>query len=328
MGVPQRVGRVASGHQHLGSGLPVGRAVSAHRRARRRQRRTARRSLREHFRSRCRSFRALHTVKQNAPEAYWLHFGRFGLRPVDWEISQGAKYGHFKRHGDILDTPEKKKRLRQFKWAYRFREALRDEAVSRWVLTEGFRRLERIREREVTLTVPVDGKEEPAEFEAQIGEIFRRDLSQALLLDWHINMPAYVWSNNIEVNQWKDDVQPLLKSWGVTSAEDLPVGATEHPDQRADRERQLAAALLQARMGEDEDDDRRMTDPAGRAIRILKYTETEEVRKLPSVDNRTDTVPDFFDRYLQLDQNSDYDSVNSWETIQSHKEKTLFFEKP
>ena len=269
----------------------------------------------------------LHTVKQNAPEAYWRHFGRFGLRPVDWEISQGAKYGHFKLHGDILNTPEKKKRLRQFKWAYRFREALRDEDVSRWVLTEGFRRLERIRERTLVLTVdPPDGQEGPAEFEAQIGEIFRRDLSQALLLDWHINMPAYVWSNNIEVNQWKDDVQPLLKSWGVTSAEDLPVGATEHPDQRADRERQLAAALLQARMGEDEDDDRRMTDPAGRAIRILKYTEDDEIQNLATSNQPSGarTVPKFLDRVLSF-EDLERSAHDAWETIQTHGRKPLSF---
>lgn len=58
----------------------------------------------------------LDTVRENAPEVYWHHFGRFGLQPVGAEISAGAKYGYFELHGERLDTAEKKEQLRRFKW--------------------------------------------------------------------------------------------------------------------------------------------------------------------------------------------------------------------
>ncbi|PQJ35332.1 hypothetical protein BSZ35_12615 [Salinibacter sp. 10B] len=86
----------------------------------------------------------LDTVRENARDAYWHHFGRFGVKPIGAEISGGAKRAYFELHGEKLDAPEKKRQLRRFKWPHRFREALRDEEISRWVLTESFRRLGRL----------------------------------------------------------------------------------------------------------------------------------------------------------------------------------------
>jgi hypothetical protein len=60
---------------------------------------------------------ALDTLKRNAPETYWRHFGRFGLQPVASSIQAGAKKAHFKLRGEVLDTAEKKERLRSFNLA-------------------------------------------------------------------------------------------------------------------------------------------------------------------------------------------------------------------
>lgn len=265
------------------------------------------------------------TVRENVPEAYWRHFGRFGLKPVGAEISGGAKRAHFELHGEVLDTAEKKRQLRRFKWPHRFREALKDEEISQWLLTEGFRRLELIRNREMTLNVTPENQEEPVTIDTTIGQLFQRDLSQALVLDWHINAPAYVWPKR-GANQWIGAVEGLLKKWDVTSASDLLVGSSVTEGERENRERQLAAALLEARLG---DEDGSMTAPARRAIDILKYTENNVVEELARTDQPPEepkTVPAFLTRVLNLDENPSHTGEGAWSGIQNHDAKVLSFE--
>jgi len=241
----------------------------------------------------------LDTVRSNAPEAYWRHFGRFGLQPVDTEISGGAKYGYFELRGETLDAPEKKNTLRRFKWAHRFREALKDDQISEWVLTEGFRRLDRIRDRTLTLVVEDPSREEPITFDARIGDLFRRDLMQALLLDWHINYPAEVWKQELGEwyfeegeqkydpgNQWRNHLQDHLQTWAgewsQTLTEALPLEEDDDgnrmlngPLDLSDTEaRELTLSLLGGRM------EGQMTDPDGRTGKILRYTQPDLLERI------------------------------------------------
>jgi len=239
------------------------------------------------------------------------------VRPV---LSQGAKKAHFELRGERLDSGDKKERLRQFKWPYLFQRAMQNPTVRYWMMREGFERLRRIRNREMTLEVNRDNQEKPAQVETTLGDIFQRDLSQALVLDWHVNSPADVWAQHRPShpdfdqqtgNNWLGPAEEAFGRWDIHTAEELPL--TE------DQEQKLVADLLEARLGN-------MSDPEGRAVGILKHTETEVVSELPSVDNRTDTVPDFLNRYLQLNQHPDYETSSVWEKIRSHDEKSLSFD--
>jgi hypothetical protein len=292
----------------------------------------------------------LDTVQEHAPEAYWRHFGRFGLQPVGTEISAGAKYGYFELRGTTLDTPEKKKKLRRFKWPHRFREALRDENISRWVLTEGFRRLDRIRDRTLTLEVKTPSREEPITFDARIGDLFRRDLMQALLLDWHINYPAEVWKQELGEwyidegeqkydpgNQWRDHLQDHLQTWAgewsQTLTEALPLEEDDDgnrmlngPVDLNDAEAyELAASLLGART------EGVMTDPVGRAADILGYTNNQDVQNLATVNQdppQPQTVPAFLTQCMNLEDNDRYTGENVWNTIQNQNRQSLSFDSP
>lgn len=211
---------------------------------------------------------ALHTAWRSAPDAYKGRLGRHGLQPKgdSVDVVQGAKKAHATLRGEPLDSAGKKKQLQQFKWIDRLAEAFGDPALRYWMLKEGFKRLERIRNREMTLSVG------EGTIETTIGEIFRRDLSQALLLDWHVNSPADVWSQNLPsdpgerrktANNWLGPVQRQLREWGITSLSQI----------RKNQELQLTATVLEARMGN-------MTNPARRAAKILKYAEADLIERM------------------------------------------------
>jgi hypothetical protein len=208
---------------------------------------------------------ALSTLQANAPEVYWRHFGRFGLRPVDASLVDGAKKAHFELRGEKLDSGEKKEELRSFKWAHLFQRAMQNPTVRYWMMREGFERLRRIQNRAFMIQVPADNQEEPHEFDATIADIFSRDLSQALLLDTHVNQPGDIWSDDRGASIWLRTTEEKFQEWNITSADDLPL--TEA------RELDLVAMLLQARIGE-------MSSPGKRAGWILGYTEIDLVEEI------------------------------------------------
>jgi len=265
---------------------------------------------------------ALDTLKQNAPEAYWRHFGRFGLQPVAPSIQTGAKKAHFKLRGERLDTGEKKERLRSFKWAYLFQRAMENPTVRYWMMREGFERLQRLQNREFTIQVSAENGEAPREFDAALEDIFSRGLSQALLLDWHVNSPADVWAGHPPThdnydqatgNNWLTPVQNKFGTWGIATASDLPLTETQ--------EFELVAAVMNARIGN-------MSGPARRAIGILKYTENETVERLATTTQPREaaqTVPAFLSRVLNLNDNPDHTGEGAWTDIQGHGATSLSF---
>jgi hypothetical protein len=247
---------------------------------------------------------ALHTAWRSAPEAYRRRLGRHGLQPKDdsVDVVQGAKKAHVTFRGEPLDSAGKKKQLQRFVWVDRLAEAFGDPSLRYWMLKEGFKRLRRLRNRKMTLSVGAET------IKTTIGEIFRRDLSQALLLDWHVNAPALVWQRD-DTNQWIEPIQEQLRDWGITSLSQI----------RKDQELQLVAALLGARMDN-------MTDPAGRAIGILKYTENKVVEEMAKADTELtyEGVSTFLERRLGLDSTS---ANENWSDIQAHQRKVLSFDR-
>ncbi|PQJ33964.1 hypothetical protein BSZ35_04475 [Salinibacter sp. 10B] len=127
---------------------------------------------------------------------------------------------------------------------------------------------------ELSFTVTVDGTDH--EITAEVDDLFSRDLSQALLLGWHINWPDSVWEPHNE--DWFDSAPgpdedfrqtyalQKLKEWEITSPEDLPLSQK--------RELRLVVLLLRARM------DSNMTDPAGRAGKILRYAPNDVIEEI------------------------------------------------
>jgi hypothetical protein len=143
-----------------------------------------------------------------------------------------------------------------------------------------------------------------------IGELFRRDLSQALLLDWHVNAPSNVWASE---NDWIGSVEMLLNGWDdIAQSKNLSL-LTKN------RELQLVASLLEDRLGN-------MTDAAGRAIGILKYTENKVVEEMAKADTELtyEGVPTFLERRLGLDSTS---ANENWSDIQTHQRKVLSFDR-
>ena len=105
----------------------------------------------------------------------------------------GARKAFFELEGAVRETTDEKHPLRDFIWAYRLAETFEDPEMRKPMLREGFSRLERIHGREITFNVEVSGTTHT--IESTLGEIFRTDLAQALLLDTHVNCPALVWTS-------------------------------------------------------------------------------------------------------------------------------------
>ena len=196
--------------------------------------------------------------------------------------------------------------MRDFIWAYRLAETFNDPGMREPMLHEGFQRLPRIQGREVSFEVEIHGTTETVE--TTLGELFRTDLAQALLLDTHVNVPGKIWASDTESNLAINAAQSVFEDNGLT----IPSIMSPNHDL------QLIAAFMEARLGE-------MADPVGRAIGILKYTENDVVEDLAQVnasmrelpDNRVETL--FTDR-LEL---SEAEARNDWDDIQAHNRKVI-----
>lgn len=258
---------------------------------------------------------ALDTLREHAPDTYWRHFGRFGLKPVGAMIQGGAKKAHVELNGEVLDTPEKKEWLRRFKWAWLFQRAMQDPTVRYWIMREGFERLRRIRDWDTTMALP-NAQGEPQETTVRLADVFQSDLGQALILDAHINRPGLlVPGDEPDDDIWTTKAQDLLSSRNGTASD---------PTLTPDEEQQLIAAVMQNRV------DSPMSDPEGRAIGVLKYTSDEVVQSLAITNQLADqpqTVPAFLTRVLNLDENRDHSGEGAWDDIQGHEAEPLSFRR-
>ena len=205
--------------------------------------------------------------------------------------------------------------MRDFIWAYRLAETFNDPGMREPMLHEGFQRLPRIQGREVSFEVEIHGTTETVE--TTLGELFRTDLAQALLLDMHVNVPGKIWTSDTESNLAINAAQSVFEDNGLT----IPSIMSPNHDL------QLIAGFMEARLGE-------MADPVGRAIGILKYTDTDVVEDLARVDAREPDQPirsivqDFLNESLLLDQHPDYDASTVWENIRQHERKVLTLAQP
>ena len=246
---------------------------------------------------------ALDTAQSDDPDAYEEHLGRHGLVVVQPAMELGAKKAHFRLDDTVLDDADAKHPLRDFIWAYRLVETFEDLVMREPMLREGFSRLERIRGREITFNVEVSGTTHT--IESTLGEIFRTDLAQALLLDTHVNYPMIVWSRNDEISIAIGAAHDVFKANGLT----IPSIMSRNHDLK------LIAALMQQRV------DSRMASPAIRAIGILKYTDTDVVEDLAEAQDRDEkSVPTFLKETLDISEET---AQEYWSQIQDWNRTVL-----
>lgn len=212
-------------------------------------------------------------------KAFQRHFGD-RLSFAEGEIQLGVPKAHPEVNGTVWSSPAQKEQLRsELEWAYQFAKAYMDPNFREPMLRKGLGRLNKIMGQQLRFTVTVNGTEHT--LQPELRDVFSRDLSQALLLDWHINWPDSVWDPhnqgwfNSATQALSNGALPLrqsyviqkLEEWDVTSVqEDLPL--------TRDQELRIVALLLRARM------DSRMTDPAGRAGKVLRYAPTDLVEEI------------------------------------------------
>ncbi|MDX1433951.1 MAG: peptidoglycan-binding protein [Gammaproteobacteria bacterium] len=119
----------------------------------------------------------LKKLKDGHADAFDEHFGRFGLDMVN----TGTRYGYFELDGERLDSPAAKRALRTPEWAFRFCLSGSDERMKRVQIAHAMSRLETFYS---TSGSAVRGY--------LISELVTSEYGVALLLDNHVNRPAYV----------------------------------------------------------------------------------------------------------------------------------------
>ena len=119
----------------------------------------------------------LKKLKDGDAGAFEEHFGRFGLDLVN----TGTRYGYFMLDGERLDSPAAKRALRTAEWAFRFCLSGSDERVKRVQIAHAMSRLDTF--------YSTSGS---AVRDHLISELVTSEYGVALLLDNHVNRPAYV----------------------------------------------------------------------------------------------------------------------------------------
>jgi hypothetical protein len=232
-------------------------------------------------------------------QAFQRHFGD-RLSFAKGEIQFGVPKAHPEVNGTVWSSPAQKEQLRsELEWAYQFAKAYTDPNFREPMLRKGLGRLDTIMGQQLRFPVTVNGTEHT--LQPELRDVFSRDLSQALLLGWHINWPNPVWEP--ENSEWFDTAPDLkedsrktyvtqrLQEWGVTSQDDLPLSR--------DQELRLVVLLLRARM------DSPMSDPAGRAGKILRYAPDELIGEIVEMMDFTrrenESQMDFIQRGLETE---------------------------
>jgi peptidoglycan hydrolase-like protein with peptidoglycan-binding domain len=132
-------------------------------------------------------------IKREDAEAYEEYFGAFGLDVVKEET--GEVYGRFALDGAPLNNPGDKEALRTHHWAFRFWKAGLDPRVQIVQLVQAFERLYTFYSHS---NYKVDDK-------WTLDQLVTSEFGVALLLDHHVNRPAYP----------KLDIRDAMKATGL-----------------------------------------------------------------------------------------------------------------
>ncbi len=129
---------------------------------------------------------AFYHVKTANAALYQKLLGAFKLDVASVTGGGGIDTGYFTLDGKVLKSQADKAVLRDFIWAYRCVKAMQNETFRRLFLEHGFKRISVLK----GLTAKVGGKE------VKLGDIYKMELSLALLLDAHINLTSLVASSD------------------------------------------------------------------------------------------------------------------------------------
>jgi hypothetical protein len=181
---------------------------------------------------------ALQHVKEKNAALFTKYFGQYGLDLTSYKKAGTAipATGKFALNGKTLDADADKKVLRELIWSYRCVVAMKDPAFRMLFLEHGFNRLAIVRD----LTGTFAGQK------VRLGDLCRSNLTQALLLDLHINRPGLL------DNVWAGAVSTVLVSNGKLNAK---------PDN--DTEYKLIAEIIRRR------NQTSMTHPELRAAKMV-----------------------------------------------------------
>lgn len=117
-------------------------------------------------------------IKENNPDDFHHYWGQFGLDIANTNL----KTGWITLDGQILKSEQQKSVLREPIWAYRFAQAGTDEQIKALEIAHA---VGRINQFYFTSTTKLKGH--------KLSELITSELGVALLLDNHVNRPAYVF---------------------------------------------------------------------------------------------------------------------------------------
>lgn len=126
-------------------------------------------------------------IKAEDHDLFDKYCGQHGLeiddiRPTDWETSRfGPVTGRFALRGQMIRSPADKAQLRQAPWAFYFWRAGQDPAVQAMEVKHALSRLEQFYD---TRSYTAAGH--------RISELVTSEYGVGLILDNHVNRPAYV----------------------------------------------------------------------------------------------------------------------------------------
>jgi hypothetical protein len=125
-------------------------------------------------------------IKEKDSNTYSNTLGKNGLEPI--EIANDT--GFCQIDGKPIKTATDKEEYRTFKWAYRFIKAMDNTGFATHFLDHNLQRVHTIE----NLTFTKNG------FVYKFSDIYKSELSHALLLDAHINRPVLVIGNSTKKN--------------------------------------------------------------------------------------------------------------------------------
>ena len=132
---------------------------------------------------------ALQYIKEKNVSVFKKHIGKYGVDTFKVKKSGGIPKGFLSINGIPYTTPSQKAEFRNFKWALRFRLAMDDLEFRKLFLEQGFKRLDVIRDNYSHKFIGVKNEKT-----YKLKDALTNDLAQSLILDLHINRPAYVRS--------------------------------------------------------------------------------------------------------------------------------------
>ncbi|QRK11159.1 hypothetical protein JQX13_14435 [Archangium violaceum] len=225
---------------------------------------------------------ALDYVKnhESGKELFKKYFQDHGFDVANVSGPQGMRTGQAVVDGKVLKTAADKELLREFIWAYRFVKAMRDPAFSKLFLEAGFKRLQLLRNLEHDFG---NGQK------FKLSQIHKSELAQALLLDAHINRPAFLSKADAPAalgeGLW---IQPAKDVLGKLEKNPLGSAGFKLEHITAEHEFEMIKSIIQLRNKSS------MTTPAKRAAFIVLcvqgFDANDDVAKACGYASRDDVV--------------------------------------